>query len=44
MLRHYEIKMAFNPSFSFLKKKYDFNEKKAMEKARFEPAIIQSQV
>ena len=36
--------LNLNPSFSFLKKKYDFNEKKAMEKARFEPAIIQSQV
>ena len=34
---------GFEPQFfSFLKKKYDLNEKKAMEKAKFEPAIFQS--
>ena len=38
------FKGIWTPVFSFLKKKYDFNEKKAMEKARFEPAIFQSQV
>ena len=36
---------GFEPKFFiFEEKKYVFNETKAMEKARFEPAIIQSQV
>ena len=34
------FKGIWTPVFSFLKKKYDFNEKKAMEKARFEPAEL----
>ena len=38
------FKGIWTPVFSFLKKKYDFNKKKAMEKAKFEPAIFQSQV
>jgi hypothetical protein len=37
---------GFEPQFFIFeeKKKSVFNEKKAMEKARFEPAIFQSQV
>ena len=35
---------GFEPQFFIFEEKYDFNKKKAKEKARFEPAIIQSQV